>query len=173
MHSAYLDDAQRVVQLCAHFLFLLLFFLFQLGGVLGAVVVNAEAEEDLHGAKVVVEVAETHLVETCRQQWAKTVNKRVKVRGQGQGRRRVTCFLCLEVDLTSGIIHGREEEAAGSVDADGQMSVLAHARHPLDLHTSASVSFTHKVASASEGHQHLIIYIRPGQCPAPGPHTVL
>lgn len=60
----YLYDAQCVVQVFADFLFLLLLFLLVLGGVLEAFVVDAEAEEDLHGAEAVVEVAETHLVET-------------------------------------------------------------------------------------------------------------
>lgn len=83
--GSYLDDAQRAVQLSAHFLFLLLLFLFQLGGVSGAVVVNAEAEEDLHAAKVVVEVAETHLVETCRQQSVKTVRGPLLAQGSSSG----------------------------------------------------------------------------------------
>lgn len=60
----YLYDAQCVVQVFADFLFLLLLFLLALGGILEAVVVNAEAEEDLHGAEAVVEVVETHLIET-------------------------------------------------------------------------------------------------------------
>lgn len=54
----------------------------------------------------------------------------------------LTCFLGLEVDLTSGIIDSGQEEPAGSVDIDGQVSVPAHARHPLDLHTRTSVSST-------------------------------
>lgn len=60
----YLYDAQCVVQVFADFLFLLLLFLLAFGRILEAIIVNAEAEEDLHGAKVVVEVAETHLIET-------------------------------------------------------------------------------------------------------------
>lgn len=62
--GVYLDDAQRVVQVFAGLLFLRLLLLLPLGLVLVAVVVNAEAEEHLHGAKAVVEVAETHLIET-------------------------------------------------------------------------------------------------------------
>lgn len=63
----YLDNAQGVIEVLAHFLFFLI-VLFLLGGVLDAVVVHAKAKEHLHVAKAVVEVAETHLVETCKQQ---------------------------------------------------------------------------------------------------------
>lgn len=45
-------------------LLLLLLFLLELAGVLEAVVVNAEAEEDLHAAEAIVEVTQTHLMET-------------------------------------------------------------------------------------------------------------
>ena len=62
----YLYDAQCVVQFLADFFCLLLFLFFAPGRVLVAVVVNTEAEEDLHAAEVVVEVAETHLIETWR-----------------------------------------------------------------------------------------------------------
>lgn len=62
----YLYDAQCVVQVFADFLFLLLLLFFALSWLLVAVVVNTKAEEDLHGPKVVVEVAETHLIETWK-----------------------------------------------------------------------------------------------------------
>lgn len=66
---AYLYEPQRVVELLACFLPLLLLFVLLLllrAGILRAVVVNAKTKEDLHVPESVVEVAEAHLVETCR-----------------------------------------------------------------------------------------------------------
>lgn len=63
-----LYDAQSVVQISAGLLLLLLLLLFPRRWVFEAIVVNAEAEEDLHGAESVVEVVETHLIETWKQQ---------------------------------------------------------------------------------------------------------
>lgn len=66
LDSVYLYEAQCVVQVFADFLLLLLLLFFALGGILVVVVVHAEAEEDLHGAEAVVEVTETHLIETWK-----------------------------------------------------------------------------------------------------------
>lgn len=63
----YLDNTQGVIEVVAHILFFLI-VLYLLGGVLNAIIVNAKAKEHLHVAKAVVEVAETHLVETFKQQ---------------------------------------------------------------------------------------------------------
>lgn len=78
----YLDNAQGVIEVIAHFLFFLI-VLFLLGGVLNAVVVNAKAKEHLHVAKAIVEVAETHLVETCKQQKSQSNRRYWEVRVGG------------------------------------------------------------------------------------------
>lgn len=91
----YLYDAQCVVQDFAGFLFLLLLFLLAFVGVLEAVVVNAEAEGDLHGAEAVVEVAETHLIETWTdtQRVTKTKNTRYILTLKGNTGLFLTIFL--------------------------------------------------------------------------------
>lgn len=61
-----LYEAQSVVQSSAQILLLFLLLLSSGIDILVAVVVNAEADEDLHGAEAVVEVVKTHLIETWK-----------------------------------------------------------------------------------------------------------
>lgn len=58
------------------------------------------------------------------------------------GRSYSTCFLGLEVDLTLGVVNSRDQQIAGSVDGNRQVSVMADTRHPLDLQTDRRVIST-------------------------------